>query len=126
MAIEHFFPMIGGHEFPASMNNRALNYVFERAKIIGRNGEGVAIESAGGSALLWVWAYLDGAEFDFLNTTLLAGAPSATFTGVANTMLYNEQRALEAFNHATVLRPTYKALSGGTYHEVTLVVDNLW
>jgi hypothetical protein len=126
MAIEDFVVTIGGHDMPASMNNRALNYVFERAKIIGRNGEGAAIASAGGCAVLWVWAYLDATEFDYLNQTLLDAAPSATFTGVAATMRYNERHELEAFDHAIVLRPTYKALSGVTYHEVTLVIDSLW
>lgn len=117
---------IGNNVMPTSMNNRALNYVFERAKIIGRNGEGAAIESAGGCAVLWQWAQLNATEFTYLNTTLLGLAPSYTFITTGNTVLYNELGAEEAFNHAVVLRPTFKALSGLTYHEVTLVIDCLW
>ena len=71
---------IGGQAMPASMSNRALNYVFERAKIIGRNGEGAAIAANNGCTVLWVWAYLNADEFDFLNDTVLNLAPSATFT----------------------------------------------
>jgi hypothetical protein len=40
--------------------------------------------------------------------------------------VYNEIRTEETFDHAIVLRPTYKALSGGAYHEVSLVIDSLW
>jgi hypothetical protein len=67
---------VGGQAMPASMSNRALNYVFERAKIIGRNGEGAAIEANNGCTVLWVWAYLNAEEFDFLNDTVLDLAPS--------------------------------------------------
>jgi hypothetical protein len=117
---------IGGQAMPASMSNRALNYGFERAKIIGRNGEGATIEADTGCTVLWVWAYLDGDEYDWIVDTVLNAAASATFTSTGNTVLYNERRTEETFDHAIVLRPSYKALSGGTYHEVSLVIDSLW
>ena len=114
---------IGGHAMPTTMSGRALQYNFTPSEIIARNGDGAAIESANGATLVWVWAYLDGTEYDYLNTTLLAEAPSATFTSAT---LVNNERTEHSFTHATVLRPTYKAMVGTVYEEVTLVIDQLW
>ena len=63
-----------GHTMPTSMSARAANYIYTQAEIIGTNGEGDDIESAQGASVVWQWAHLNAAEWDYLYTTVLAGA----------------------------------------------------
>ena len=114
-----------GHTMPISMSARAANYIYTQAEIIGANGEGDDIESAQGASVVWQWAHLNAAEWDFLYTTVLAGAPSVRATLAGNTVVYDNQRTEKAFNHAVVHRPQYKVLSGTDYQEVTILIDNL-
>jgi len=114
-----------GHTMPTSMSARAANYIYTQAEIIGANGEGDDIESAQGASVVWQWAHLNAAEWDYLYTTVLAGAPSVRATLAGNTVVYDNQRAEKAFNHAVVHRPQYKVLSGTDYQEVTILIDNL-
>ena len=114
-----------GHTMPTSMSARAANYIYTQAEIIGANGEGDDIESAQGASVVWQWAHLNAAEWDFLYTTVLAGAPSVRATLAGNTVVYDNQRTEKAFNHAVVHRPQYKVLSGTDYQEVTILIDNL-
>ncbi len=114
-----------GHTMPTSMSARAANYIYTQAEIIGANGEGDDIESAQGASVVWQWAHLNAAEWDYLYTTVLAGAPSVRATLAGNTVVYDNQRTEKAFNHAVVHRPQYKVLSGTDYQEVTILIDNL-
>ena len=114
-----------GQTMPTSMSARAANYIYTQAEIIGANGEGDDIESAQGASVVWQWAHLNAAEWDFLYTTVLAGAPSVRATLAGNTVVYDNQRTEKAFNHAVVHRPQYKVLSGTDYQEVTILIDNL-
>jgi hypothetical protein len=114
-----------GHTMPTSMSARAANYIYTQAEIIGTNGEGDDIESAQGASVVWQWAHLNAAEWDYLYTTVLAGAPSVRATLAGNTVVYDNQRTEKAFNHAVVHRPQYKVLSGTDYQEVTILIDNL-
>ena len=114
-----------GLTMPASMSSRASNYVFTPAEIIGRNGEGDAIEGAAGASVVWEWAHLDAQEWDFLYTTVLGGAPSVRSSVAGNTVVYDNQRQERAFDHAIVHRPQYRILSGTDYQGVTLLIDQL-
>lgn len=114
-----------GHTMPATMSSRAANYVFTPAEIIGRNGEGDAIESAAGASVIWEWAHLSADEWDYLYTTVLAGAPSVRSSLVGNTVVYDNKRQEQGFDHAIVHRPQYKVLSGTDYQQVTLIIDQL-
>jgi len=114
-----------GLTMPASMSSRASNYVFTPAEIIGRNGEGDAIEGAAGASVVWEWAHLDAQEWDFLYTTVLGGAPSLRSSVAGNTVVYDNQRQERAFDHAIVHRPQYRILSGTDYQGVTLLIDQL-
>ena len=114
-----------GHTMPTSMSARAANYIYTQAEIIGTNGEGDDIESAQGASVVWQWAHLNAAEWDYLYTTVLAGAPSVRSSLAGNTVVYDNQRTEKAFNHAVVHRPQYKVLSGTDYQEVTILIDNL-
>lgn len=114
-----------GLTMPASMSSRASNYVFTPAEIIGRNGEGDAIEGAAGASVVWEWAHLDAQEWDFLYTTVLGGAPSLRSSVAGNTVVYDNQRQERGFDHAIVHRPQYRILSGTDYQGVTLLIDQL-
>ena len=114
-----------GQTMPTSMSARAANYIYTQAEIIGANGEGDDIESAQGASVMWQWAHLNAAEWDYLYTTVLAGAASVRSTVAGNTVLYNNARAEQTFGNAVVHRPQYRALSGNDYQEVTLLIDNL-
>lgn len=114
-----------GLTMPASMSSRASNYVFTPAEIIGRNGEGDAIEGAAGASVVWEWAHLDAQEWDYLYTTVLGGAPSLRSSVAGNTVVYDNQRQERAFDHAIVHRPQYRILSGTDYQGVTLLIDQL-
>lgn len=114
-----------GQTMPTSMSTRAANYIYTQAEIIGANGEGDDIESAQGASVLWQWAYLNATEWDYLNTTVLAGAASVRSSTVGNTIVYDSSRAEKTFNNAVVHRPQYKVLSGVTYQEVSLLIDHL-
>lgn len=114
-----------GLTMPASMSSRASNYVFTPAEIIGRNGEGDAIEGAAGASVVWEWAHLDAQEWDYLYTTVLGGAPSVRSNVTGSTVVYDNQRQEKGFDHAIVHRPHYKILTGGDYQQVTLLIDQL-
>lgn len=114
-----------GQTMPVSMSTRAANYIFMPSEIIGTNGEGEDLESAAGASVIWQWAHLSAAEWDYLYTTVLAGAASIRSVVAGNTVLYNNQRAEQTFNQAVVHRPQYKVLSGTDYQEVTILIDNL-
>ena len=116
---------LNGHTMPTSMSARAANYIYNQAEIIATNGEGDDIESAQGASVLWQWAHLSAAEWDYLHTTVLAGTPSVRSAVTGNTVVYDNQRTEKAFNHAVVHRPQYKVLSGTDYQEVTILIDNL-
>ena len=112
-----------GHTMPTSMSARAANYIYTQAEIIGTNGEGDDIESAQGASVVWQWAHLNAAEWDYLYTTVLAGAASVRST--QPTVVYDNQRTEKGFGHAVIHRPQYKVLSGTDYQEVTILIDNL-
>ena len=114
-----------GHIMPDTMSRRASNYLFTPAEIIGRNGEGDAIEGAAGASVVWEWAHLDAQEWDYLYTTVLGGAPSVRSNVTGSTVVYDNQRQERAFNHAIVHRPQYRILSGTDYQGVTLLIDQL-
>ncbi len=114
-----------GHPMPASMSARAANYLFTPAEIIGRNGEGDALEGAAGASVVWEWAHLDADEWDYLYTSVLDGAASVRSSVTGNTVVYDNQRQEKAFDHAIVHRPQYRILSGTDYQNVTLIVDQL-
>ncbi len=111
---------------PTSMNARALRYNFQPFEILARNGYGAAITSNNGASLEWTWASLNGAEYDWLVATLLLNAASREDATTGGTVVYNNKRVEQTFNHCHVLYPQYKLLSGTQYLEVTLVVDQLW
>ena len=114
-----------GQTMPLSMLARAANYVFTPGEIIATNGEGDDIQSAQGAIVMWQWVHLNVTEWDYLYTTVLAGAASVRSTVAGNTVLYNNARAEQTFGNAVVHRPQYRALSGNDYQEVTLLIDNL-
>lgn len=114
-----------GHIMPDTMSRRASNYLFTPAEIIGRNGEGDAIESAAGASVVWTWAHLDADEWDYLYTAVLDGAASVRSSVTGNTVVYDNQRQEKAFDHAIVHRPQYEILSGTDYQQVTLLIDHL-
>lgn len=114
-----------GQNMPLSMSARAANYIYTPSEIIATNGEGDDLESAQGASVLWQWAHLSATEWDYLYTTVLAGAPSVRSAAIGNTVVYNNQRQEQTFNNAVVHRPQYRVLSGTDYQEVTLLIDNL-
>ena len=111
---------------PTSMNNRALRYKFTPNEILARNGKGSAITSSNGASVEWTWASLNGAEYDWLVTTLLGDAASREDATTNGTVVYNHKRAEQTFSHCLILRPEYKLLRGTQYVEVTLLIDQLW
>lgn len=116
---------LAGHTMPTTMSSRAANYVYRPSEIIARNGEGDAIESAAGAIVIWQWAHLNAAEWDYLYTTVLGGAASVRSAVAGNTVVYDNQRQEKVFNHAIILRPEYQVLSGTDYQNVTLTIDQL-
>ena len=117
---------IANINMPTSMSSRALRYRFTPNEILGRNGKGVAITSNNGASVEWVWASLNGTEYDWLVVTLLGNAASVENSVTSGTIVYNDKRAEQTFNHCMILRPEYKMLRGTEYVEVTLLIDQLW
>ena len=114
-----------GHTMPASMCNRALQYKFSAGEIIAQNGDLEDLRSAQGAFVVWTWAHLTLAEWEYLVETVLNGAASASSTSPANTTVWNNKNEEISFDHAVVHEPQLTAVVGTDYQQVTLLIDSL-
>lgn len=111
---------VNGVAVPASMLARGI-YRFQPAPIVRTNGRGEAI-TAGYPSVTWEFPLLTIAEFNYWNTTLLAGAPSLLCT---NTRLYNQVGTETLYNSAILLRPQYERFYGAFFRSVVITVTQL-
>lgn len=110
---------------PTTMSLRASVYQFSPGEIIAQNGDGEDIMSAEGASVVWQWAQLSADEWDYLYTSVLGGNPSAKSTSENNTTVYNNARAEQSYSNAVVHRPSYETLSGNTYFNVGILINQL-
>lgn len=116
-------PQINGIAIPSSCAHRASNYDYD-VPIIGRNGEKepVALDHA---RLIWTWDILTNTEMAWWVTTLLGGALHLSVSGAGTTKLYNKWGVLTNHDSCKVYQPTYKAITGHSFLQVTVIIDNL-
>lgn len=116
---------IGGNAVPVSMVNRGVEYRFEPARAVRKNGLGVPV-TAGAARLTWTWAYMEQEEFDWWHQTACGGAAGKEWSGSGTTRLRNERNVETAFNHCVVQRPTYRTTTGSVYQDVTVVIEQVY
>lgn len=116
-------PQINGIVIPSSMAHRARTYDYD-VPIIGKNGEKepVALDHA---RLLWTWDILSDTEMAWWVTTLLGGELYLNVSGAGTTKLYNKWGTLTDHDSCKVYQPTYKVITGNSYLQVTVFIDNL-
>ncbi len=115
---------IGGTTIPSAYPGYMADkgsYKFERAEVVGRDGEGNDI-TAGYAKLTWSWEALTYDEYGWWVTTLLAGAQSVVFNSA---QLYNHVPTLTTYSHCVVHAPTFEAFNSGEVRGVTVVIDDL-
>ena len=114
---------IDGVAIPASMVNRG-NYRFPAAEIVGRTGEGLAVEAPTRS-IEWTFSHLTATELAFWTTTILAGARTKKCT---NNVFYDPTAggAEVAFSSCVLDSPDLaQSPRGGYYRSVTIKISGI-
>ena len=85
-----------------------------------QNGLGLDI-TAGYSSFEWKWDILSTDDYAWWTTIMLA-QPSFQFS---HALLYDWRGVLTSYTNAIVHRPTFEAIKGNTYLNVTVMIDQL-
>jgi hypothetical protein len=117
-------PSINTVPVPASMSTRG-QYRFNRQKVGGVNGNGVAQE-AGSQSVVWQFSYFTAAELAWWQTTIMSGELSLSVTlDPAAFELWNDLMAGTSFTSGVLYRPTYESYTAGLYRKCTIEIKHL-
>lgn len=110
---------LGGTTIPTTIDNHG-RYLFSK-EVLGENGNGEAVVSNYAS-VLWTFPYMDMSDFQWICTTLMAGAYSVSY---GSAQLRDDLGALNNYTSAVAYRPRYAYASSGGVFEVTWEIKRI-
>lgn len=110
---------IGGNAMSSELENCA--YVFKKYPMTEINGLGEAV-SAGYAEVTINYPYLSLEGYTYWATTICAGLPSKTHTSAT---LYTDLSVTASYTNLVVMYPTYEAIEGVYYRNVTVEIKQI-
>lgn len=108
---------------PTTLDGRGT-YIFERPKSIRKNGKGEAVV-AGFARLTWTWARMSQEDWNFWNTTVLAGSASRSISASPAAKLFNHMNVLTDYSYCVILAPSFERVQNAKYINVKLEIEQI-
>lgn len=111
---------IDGHAIPASIVGRG-EYLPPKPPVVGSRGDGLPL-FAPYLNTTWTFSNLDGTEYAYFATTVLAGEQAAVCT---NNRLGNELKTETAYSRLIIGPISVGRIVNGIYYDVTVPISQM-